>query len=302
MKILVTGSTGLIGSALVSFLTTGGHEVTRLVRSESKRTTDSIPVLVWDPASGKVDAAGLEALDGVIHLAGESIAAARWTTAQKSRIVESRVKGTRLLAETLAKLSLPPKVLICSSAIGYYGNRGDEELIEGSSSGSDFLSRVCCEWEAAASPALKKGIRVVHLRTGIVLSPKGGALAKMLLPFQLGVGGVIGNGRQFMSWIALDDVVGACHYVLLNDSLRGPVNAVAPNPVTNQVFTKTMGKVLRRPTVFPLPAFAARLGFGEMADALLLSSARVVPRKLQDSGYHFRFSDLENALRHILGK
>ena len=302
MKILVTGSTGLIGSALVSFLTTGGHEVTRLVRSKSRRAIDGIPVLVWDPGSGKLDPAALEGLDGVIHLAGESIAAARWTPAQKSRIVESRVKSTFLLAETLAKLSYPPKVLICSSAIGYYGNRGDEQLNEDSFSGSDFLSRVCREWEMATSPASKKGIRVVHIRTGIVLSPAGGALAKMLTPFRIGVGGVIGNGQQYMSWIALDDVVGTYHHALLNETLRGPVNAVSPSPVTNRVFTKTLGKVLRRPTIFPLPAFAARLGFGEMADALLLSSARVVPRKLLSSGYQFRFLDLEKALRHLLAK
>ena len=256
----------------------------------------------WDPMAGKLNPTALEGIDAVVHLAGENIAARRWTAKQKARIRESRVTGTRLLAESLARVARPPKVLICASAIGYYGNRGDERLDEESSSGNDFLAEVCREWEASAQAAIDKGIRVVFLRFGMILSPAGGALGKMLTPFRLGVGGIIGNGQQYMSWIALDDLIGAIYHALLDERLSGPVNAVSPNSVTNHEFTKTLGRVLGRPTLFPLPAFAARLAFGEMADGLLLSSARVEPLRLLSSGYTFRYPILREALRHLLGK
>ncbi len=291
MKILVSGSSGLIGSALVPFLTAAGHEVTRLTRAKSGAAG-----VGWD-----LDATRLEDFDAVVHLAGENIAG-RWTTEKKRRIRESRVEGTRLLCEALARTANPPRVMVCASAIGYYGTRGEEMLTEESALGKGFLAEVCRDWEGATTPASKRGIRVVNLRFGVVLSPKGGALAKMLLPFRLGAGGIVGNGRQYWSWIALDDVVGAIHHALVTEKLLGPVNAVAPNPVTNREFTKTLGKVLRRPTLFPMPAVAARLALGEMADAALLASARVMPTKLIATDYGFRFPDLQGALRHLLGK
>ena len=299
MKILITGSTGLIGSALASSLTSGGHTVRRLLRS-SRQAAGS--VAVWDPSAGTLDPQALEGIDAVVHLAGENIAGGRWNSRRKARIRDSRVNGTRLLSETLSRLSSPPAVCVCASAIGYYGNRGDTILNEGSPAGSGFLPDVCREWEAATVAALQKGIRVINLRTGIVLSPAGGALAKMLPPFKMGVGGKVGDGKQFMSWIALDDVVGAIEHALTNKRLTGPVNAVSPNPVTNLQFTRTLGSVLRRPTIFPMPALAARMAFGEMADALLLSSTRVQPARLIGSGFQFRYPSLESALRHLLGR
>ena len=299
MKVLVTGAGGLIGSALVPLLTTGGHRVTRLVRSQPRPGAAEIH---WDPAAGVVDVASLEGVEAVVHLAGENIASGRWTAARKARIRESRVKGTRTLCRALAHLSHPPKVLVSASAIGYYGDRGSDPLWENSAPGVGFLADVCRAWEEATQPAVEKEIRVVLLRIGIVLSPAGGALAKMLLPFRLGVGGVIGSGQQYMSWVALDDVVGAAHHALVTDTLQGPVNAVAPYPVTNREFTKTLGRVLRRPTFLPMPAFAARLALGEMADALLLASTRVEPKRLLATGYSFRYSELEDALRHVLGR
>ena len=296
MKIGVSGSTGLVGSALVPFLTTSGHQVVRLVRSKPNPGE-----VYWSPGEGRLDASDLEGLEAVVHLAGENITG-RWTPAKKARIRESRVQGTQLLAGTLAELAQPPKVLVCASAIGYYGDRGEEVLREASPPGSNFLAEVCQAWEAASQPAAQKGIRVVSLRIGVVLSPRGGALGQMLLPFKLGVGGKIGSGRQYMSWIAIDDLVGVIHHALTTDSLQGPVNTVAPQAVTNLEFTKTLGRVLGRPTIFPLPAFAARLAFGQMADELLLASARVEPARLKASGYVFRTPDLEGALRRLLGK
>ncbi|MHB8654181.1 MAG: TIGR01777 family oxidoreductase [Terriglobia bacterium] len=299
MHVLVTGSTGLIGSALIPTLTSEGHRVSCLVRSKSKLGNRDT---CWDPVAGELYLPALEGLDAAIHLAGESIAGGRWTAARKARIRDSRIQGTRLLAESLAQLAHPPKVFISTSAVGYYGDRADEVLTEQSPPGSNFLAGVCREWESATEPAAQHGIRVVILRLGMVLSLKGGALAKMLTPFRMGVGGVIGSGKQYMSWLAIDDLVRIFNHALKTESLHGPTNAVAPNPVTNAEFTKTLGRALRRPTVFPLPAFAARLALGEMADELLLASARVVPTKLLASGFVFRHPDLESALTDLFAK
>lgn len=298
MNVLITGSTGFIGSALVASLTAGGHRVMRLVRSKPAPAAGEV---FWNPAIGSIEMPGLEGMDAVVHLAGENIAE-RWTAEKKARIRDSRVNGTRFLSDSLARLAQSPQVLVCASAIGYYGDRGAERLTEDSAPGSGFLAEVCREWEGAAEPARQRGIRVVHLRTGIVLSPTGGALAKMIPPFRMGVGGRIGSGNQYMSWIAMDDLVGIFHHVLTTETLHGPVNAVAPHPVTNLEFTTTLGRVLARPTVFPMPAFAARLAFGEMANDLLLASAHVEPTRLLNAGYAFRYPELEGALRHVLGK
>ncbi|HUG92790.1 MAG TPA: TIGR01777 family oxidoreductase [Planctomycetaceae bacterium] len=295
MKVLITGASGLVGSALVPKLHAAGHEVVRLVRRPPAQPDE----IEWRPDSATIDGTALEGCDAVVHLAGENIAG-RWTAAKKRRIRESRVEGTRVLCTALAGLARPPGTFVGASAIGYYGDRGDDVLDDDSPPGTGFLPQVCVAWEAAADPLRETDARVVHLRIGVVLSRRGGALAKMLLPFRLGLGGVIGGGRQFWSWIALDDVVGAISHALSTDSLAGAANAVAPQPVTNREFTKTLGRVLKRPTVFPMPAFAARLAFGEMAEALMLASARVVPRRLESSGYAFEYPALEDALRHVL--
>jgi len=298
MHVLMTGSHGLIGSALTSFLGGGGHQVRPLQRG----TSPDPGAAVWNPAAGTFSPGAFDGIDAVVHLAGESIASGRWTEARKTSIRESRVIGTRHLCEALGKLETPPKVLVAASAIGFYGERGDELLDESAPPGSGFLPDVCQAWEEAVAPARDRGIRVVHLRTGIVLSPLGGALAKMLTPFQFGVGGVLGSGDQYMSWIALDDMLGIVLKALTDTSVSGPVNAVAPNAVTNREFTKILGRVLRRPTIFPVPAFAVRLLFGEMGDALLLASTRVAPTRLNQAGFEFAYPDLEGALRHTLGR
>lgn len=302
MKILVSGSTGFIGSALVPSLTTGGHLVTRLIRSVAPKPTGIGPAITWNPDQKELNPSNLEGFDAIIHLAGENIAGGRWSPRRKASIRESRSKGTRLLSEALGRLSHPPKIFISASAIGYYGNRGDEWLNEKSSPGADFLAIVCQEWEQATISAAKAGIQVVNARIGMVLSPKGGALAKLLTPFRLGVGGIVGDGSQYMSWIALEDLTRVFQHALTSNQLQGPVNAVSPNPVTNREFTKTLGRVLGRPAIFPLPAFAAKLALGEMAEALLLSSQRVEPQRLLETNYAFRFSELEQALRALLGK
>jgi uncharacterized protein (TIGR01777 family) len=303
MKIIVTGSTGLIGTALVRSFLARGDQVTRVVRRTSQiKGADGAALVQWDPAAGKIDARGLEGHDAAVHLAGENIAEGRWTESKKARIRDSRVQGTRLFAEALAGLSARPRTLISASATGYYGDRGDEILREDSAPGNDFLADVCRQWEAAADAARQSGIRVVHPRFGIVLSAEGGALAKMLMPFRLGVGGRIGDGKQYMSWIALDDVIEAIHHMLATETLTGPVNTVAPNPVTNAEFTRTLGRVLERPTLFHVPVFGLRLAFGEMADAALLSSARVEPARLLATNFKFAYPTLESALRHVLGR
>jgi hypothetical protein len=297
--VAVSGAGGLIGSALVSSLAAKGHRVVSLVRRAPRPGEDA---LAWDPSSGAITPAGSTVPDAVIHLAGESIVGLRWTAEKKRRIRESRVTATRLLVQTLTRLPTPPAVLISASGIGYYGSRGDGVVTEDSRQGTGFLADLSRDWEAATATAIAQGIRVVQLRIGVVLSARGGALATMLTPFKLGLGGVIGDGAQWMSWIALDDVIGAIHHILATDALRGPVNAVAPAPVTNAEFTRTLGRVLGRPTLVPLPAFAARLALGQMADELLLASQRVLPARLEASGYPFRHPTLEGALRAALGR
>ncbi|OGR85058.1 MAG: TIGR01777 family protein [Elusimicrobia bacterium RIFCSPLOWO2_01_FULL_54_10] len=284
MKILVSGSTGFVGRALVAALEKSGHQVFPLKRSAFETGLNAVI---------------LEGIDAVVHLAGESITG-RWTADKKEKILKSRVEGTQRLAEILSGLSRPPKVFICASAIGYYGDRGEEILKEESSPGNLFLSQVCKEWEAACQPAAQKGIRSVNLRIGMILGRDGGALAKMLLPFKLGAGGIIGSGKQWMSWITLDDVIGVILHALKTETLSGPVNAGSPNPIINFGFTKTLGKALHRPTIFPMPAFAARLVFGQMADELLLASTRVEPAKLKASGYSFKYPSLEAASKNLL--
>jgi uncharacterized protein (TIGR01777 family) len=289
MRIAITGSTGLIGSTLVPRLTQAGHEVVGL-----RRPGD------WDPQNRKVDLSVFRGTDVLVHLAGENIAGGRWTAERKRRIRDSRIIGTRLISETLSQLDPLPRVLVSASAIGYYGDRGDELLQETSKAGTGFLADVCQQWEAATAVASRAGIRVVHLRTGIVLSGKGGALAKMLLPFKFGAGGRIGSGLQYWSWISLEDVCSVVEHCIQATGLHGPVNTVSPVAVTNLEFTRSLGRALNKPTVFPLPAFAARLALGEMADSLLLASARVEPAKLLASRFVFRHRDLVPALEALL--
>ena len=298
MDVAVTGSSGFIGSALRPALEKAGHRVVRVVRSSAANSAGSIR---WDPAGGTIDAAGLEGLDAVVHLAGEGIGEKRWNDDQRARILGSRVQGTTLLADTLAKLQRPPATLVSGSAVGYYGDRGDETLTEDSPSGGGFLADVVRQWEAATAPAEEAGIRVAHLRTGIVLSPAGGALKKMIGPFKLGLGGRMGSGRQWMSWVAIDDEVGAIIHLLTSDRLAGPVNATAPNPVTNGDLSRALGQAVGRPTLMPLPAPALKLALGaQMADELILGGQRALPSRLLADGYTFAAPDIDTALRHLL--
>jgi hypothetical protein len=283
----------MIGTALVARLRAGGHTVRRLVRSTGEMQRDDVR---WDPMAAALDERVLVGCDAIVHLAGAPIAQ-RWTDERKRDIRESRVRGTSLIANAVASMAVKPKVVLSGSAIGYYGDRGDEPLDEQSTSGTDFLSRIAREWEGAAAPIANAGVRLVLLRTGIVLSSRGGALAKMLLPFKLGLGGPIGNGRQWMSWISLHDHLRAMEHALFTDVLHGPVNLAAPNPVPNAEFATTLGKVLSRPAMIPLPRFALKLAFGEMADATILSSQRVMPRALMDSRFAFAHAELDEALR-----
>lgn len=297
LEVAVTGSTGLIGDALVHFLRTGGHRVRRVRRREG--SGDDVR---WDPATGAVDRDGLEGLDAVVHLAAEPISGVRWTAAKKEAIRRSRVEGTRLLARTLAELDQPPRTFISASGVDYYGPRGDEILTEEAPPGKGFLAEVCREWEKATQAARAVGIRTVRLRTAMVLSPAGGALATMLPAFQLGLGGRMGSGRQYVSWIDLDDHVGIILHALRTPELRGAVNSSSPNPVPNGSFADVLGRVLGRPTVIPLPSLAVKALLGQMGEELLLAGNRVVPERALKSGYAFLFSDLEDSLRHQLGR
>ncbi len=297
-RIAVTGASGLVGSALCAFLSTGGHEVRRVVRAPAPGPAGE---LWWDPETGNIGGDAWAGVDAVVHLAGENLAAARWSAEVKDRILRSRAEATRLLSQALARQERLPGVFVSASAVGYYGNRGDEVLRETDPPGAGFLARVCREWEAAAQPLVARGVRVVHVRAGVVLSAAGGALFKMLPAFRLGLGGRIGSGRQYLSWIALEDILGVIVHVLANDSLRGPVNAVA-GAVTNAEFARTLGRVLGRPARFPVPSVVARVLFGEMADEMLLASARVEPARLRETGYRFLLPDLESALRRTLGR
>ncbi len=297
-RVVVSGASGLIGRNLVAFLESGGHSVQRLVRRRPRAEANEV---YWDPASGAIDGAALEGADVVVHMAGENVGAGLWTLARKEAILRSRVDGTALLCKTLARLTKRPRVLVAASAVGYYGDRGDEMLTEESAPGDDFLAHVVRAWEAATEPARQAGIRVVNMRGGLVLSAAGGALPRLLLPFKLGLGGAAGSGRQYMSWIAFDDVIGSIYHAMFAEGLSGPVNIAAPAPVTNAEFSKTLGRVLRRPAFLPLPGFAVRLAAGEMGEALLLKGQRVSSAKLEGSGFRFLHTDLEGALRSELG-
>ncbi|OFV95223.1 MAG: TIGR01777 family protein [Acidobacteria bacterium RIFCSPLOWO2_12_FULL_54_10] len=296
MKIAITGASGFIGSSLIPSLITSGHEVHPMVRSQQKSTAGTI---FWNPDTAYVNTPALEGINAVIHLSGEPITG-RWNPAKKDRIRNSRVRGTRLLSEALCQARKPPQLLISASAIGYYGDRDDHWLTENSDPGAGFLADTCVEWELATEAAQRHNIRVVMLRMGLILSTKGGALAQMLPPFKMGVGGKLGSGKQYMSWIVLDDLIAIVHHLLATETIAGPVNAVSPNPVTNREFTKTLAKVLGRPAIFPVPAFAVRLMFGQMGDEVVLAGARIKPDRLLHSGFHFHFAELEPGLRHLL--
>jgi hypothetical protein len=300
MRILMGGASGLMGRALAARLAAGGHSIVRLVRGGASGSGE----IGWEPGAGRIDAAGVSdaAPEAAIHLSGENIASGRWTAARKARIRASRVDSTRLLAETLAGPARPPRALLVASAVGFYGDRGDELLEETSAPGTGFLAELCQAWEAAADPARRAGIRVVHLRMGLVASRAGGGLAKMLPPFRLGLGGPVGSGRQYLPWIAIDDALAAFEHVLMSDALAGPVNVVSPEPIRQREFARTLGRALHRPAMVPLPAFAARVALGEMAGPLLLHSARVVPKRLLESGFEFRYGRLDDALAHLLGR
>jgi len=296
-KIAVSGASGLVGTELVEVLRSRGYEPLRLVRREP-RGADEVR---WDPADGSIDLQGLAGITGAVHLAGDNVASGRWTEAKKASIRDSRVQGTELLAGALAQISPRPKVLVSASAVGFYGSRGAEPVDETGSLGDGFLASVCAEWERATRAASSAGIRVVNARIGVVLAADGGALAKMKMPFLLGLGGRIGDGRQYMSWITLSDVVSALVFALGRDDLEGPVNLVAPTPVTNADFTATLGRVLKRPTLIPVPKFALRLGAGaEMADEMLIGGSRVIPAALRAHGFEWEHPTLEPALRSLL--
>lgn len=306
LRILVTGSHGSVGAQLVPFLTTGGHTVVRLARGKAQPTqgavVDGTETRLWQPEERRLDPGVFEGIDAVIHLAGENIASGRWNAQRKERLRSSRVESTRLLTETLRGLAKPPRVFLSASATGYYGDRGEAKMNERDPAGSGFLPELCAAWEAPVAELASAGVREARLRIGVVLTPKAGALAKQLLPFQLGLGATLGSGKQYLSWISMDDVVAAIHHVLMTDTLRGPVNLVSPHAVTNREFTRTLARVLNRPAILNVPGFAARTLFGELADALLLASTRVVPTQLLTSGFRFSHPGLPSALRHVLGR
>lgn len=299
LTVAITGASGLIGQNLTHFLTTGGHRVVSLVRDSRKLSNDAI---YWNPATGEIDAAGLEGVDAVVHLAGTSIAAGRWTDDRKRSILTSRTQGTELIARTLAAAKSGPRILVSASAVGYYGDRGSESIDEGAKPGSGFLADVCRAWEQATAGAQRAGVRVVLLRTGVALSPAGGALGQMLLPFKLGVGGRIGSGQQYLSWIDLDDLIALIVHAIYTDSLSGPVNATAPHPVTNATFTSALGRSLGRPTIIPVPAFAVKAMFGQLGTEALLWGQRVHPVKAAKAGFRFFYEGVEESLRFQLGR
>jgi len=301
MDVAISGASGLVGSALRASLEADGHTAISLVRSGGHGASG--PTIAWDPVAGTIDARALEGVDAVVHLAGEGIAAGRWTDEHLARVRDSRTKGTSLIAGALARLDRPPSVLVSGSAIGYYGDRGDELLDERSAPGTDLLGGLCVAWEAAAEPAAAAGIRVARIRTGIVLSTEGGALAKQLLPFKLGLGGKAGSGRQWLSWITLADEVRAIRFLLDHD-VAGPVDLTAPNPVTQATFARALGHALHRPTVVPIPRFVGKLpfGIGPLAETLLFSSARVAPTVLEDAGFTFTATTIDEAFAQLLGR
>jgi len=294
MKVAIAGASGLVGSALTPVLKKLGAQITRLVRSQPKAGE-----IEWHPNQDEVSSGSLEGFDVIINLAGENIAV-RWTDDQKRKIRDSRVNGTHLLSEAIAKLTKKPRVFVCASATGIYGDRDDETLDEQSESGGGFLAGVCREWEKACEPASKAGVRVVNLRFGPILAREGGMLAKLLTPFKMGMGGKVGTGRQYISWVAIEDAIQAVKLAIEDASINGPLNVVSPNPVTNEEFTRTLGHVLNRPTALAMPAFAARIAFGEMADEMLLASQKVLPRKLLNAGFHFGYAELETTLKQLL--
>jgi uncharacterized protein (TIGR01777 family) len=296
MKIAIAGASGLIGSAFINSVEEDGAEVTRLVRSSPKAGE-----IEWHPNQDAIDPEKLKGFDAIINLAGENVAEGRWTDEKKKKIHDSRVNGTHLISEAIAKLDPKPRTFLCASATGFYGDRPDETVTEQSDSGGGFLAGVCREWEKATEPASNAGVRVVNLRFGPVLAAHGGMMEKMLTPFKMGLGGKIGSGKQYISWVAIDDVVGAMKLALKGEAVRGPLNVVSPNPVTNEEFTKALGDALSRPTMMAVPAFAARLAFGEMADEMLLASQRVLPKKLNDAGFQFEYANLNAALRKYIG-
>jgi uncharacterized protein (TIGR01777 family) len=299
LRVAVTGASGLIGSNLTAFLSTGGHSVRRVVRRAPTPGADEI---YWNPRLGELEAADLAGVDAIVHLAGRSIASWRWTPAVKRSIEYSRIASTHLLSETLARMDDPPGTLICASAIGYYGDRGDEPVREGSEAGVGFMAELCERWEAATEPARQAGVRVVNLRSGLVLTASGGVLQRLLAPFRLGLGGVLGDGRQYMSWISLDDLLGVIHHSLYTQDSSGPVNAVSAEPVSNREFTKTLGRLLHRPTWLGVPAPVIRAVFGEMGQALFLEGARVEPQRLKEAGFRYLHADLASALHWELGR
>jgi len=298
VKILISGASGLVGTAATAALRSGGHTVAHLVRSGGKRSSGDVR---WDPPSGFIDADAMEGADAILHLAGAGIGDARWSTARKQLLRGSRVDATRVLVAGIAKLRQKPRVLIAASAVGYYGNRGDERLTESSANGEGFLAALARDWEAESPRAESLGVRTVLLRLGMILSRRGGALPRMLAPFKLGLGGRLGSGKQWISWIALEDVIGVIRRALADEKLSGPVNVVAPNPVRNAEFTRALAHAVRRPAIFPAPAFALRLALGEMADELLLGSQRAEPQRLLGAGFAFQFPELGAALGSILG-
>jgi uncharacterized protein (TIGR01777 family) len=299
MKIAVTGSTGLVGTEVVQYFQNKGDTVLRLVRKASCAEDE----VFWNPAERKINHQKLEGVDAVVHLAGANIAQRRWSLAFKDQILSSRIDGTRLISEAVSILKNPPKVLICASAVGYYGNQDAVKMIdETNEAGRDFLANVCVEWEKAAQPAVAGAVRVVYLRLGMVISKNGGALKKMLPVFKLGLGGNVGSGQQMMSWIALTEIPKLIEHVIGNPTINGPVNATTPNPVSNAEFTSLLGKAIQRPVIFPFPVFMVKLILGEMGETLLLGGARVLPKKLLDSGYHFKYPDLSSAFSKELSR